>query len=132
MKTNQNRRSPRKWTIVALIALTILGVSWALFNESNSLKAQSQKNTAPLKLNQGVFTSAHSGAGPAVRHFFGIRPEAVQPVAYQHKPHLEKGKGAPNFSACSAMKASRQVRSQAFPESPSAWSAMNRSPRISR
>ena len=97
MKTNQNRRSPRKWTVVALIALTILGVSWALFNESNSLKAQSQKNTAPLKLNQGVFTPAHSGAGQAVRHFFGIRPEAVQPVAYQHKPHLEKGKGGPEL-----------------------------------
>jgi hypothetical protein len=89
MKTNQNRRTPREWTVVALIVLTVFGVSWALFNESNSLKAQSQKSTA-LKLNQGVFTSAHSSPGQAVRHFFGIRPEAVQPVAYQHKPHIEK------------------------------------------
>src|SRR5690349_18904707 len=90
MKTNQSRRSPRKWTVVALIALTIFVVSFALFNESATLKAQAQQSTA-RKLNQGVFTPAHANAGLAVRHFFGIRPEAVQPVAYQHKPHLAKG-----------------------------------------
>jgi hypothetical protein len=89
MNTNKNRRSPRKWTIAAFIALTVLGVSWTLFNESSSLRAQSPADPHP-RINQGVFTTAHSGPGQAIRHFFGIRPEAVQPVAYQHRPHIEK------------------------------------------
>jgi hypothetical protein len=88
MKTSQNRRSPRKWAVVALLVLTTSVVSWALFSESASLKAQTQQSTA-RKLNEGVFSPAHSGPGEAVRHFFGIRPEAVQPVAYTHKPHIE-------------------------------------------
>ena len=89
MKKNQSR-SPLEWAIVALITLTVVGVSWALFNESGALQAQAEKNTAAPRINQGVFTSAHSSPGLAVRHFFGIRPEATQPIAYQHQPHIQK------------------------------------------
>ena len=89
MNNNQNRISPRKWVVVALIAVATAGASWALFNGSAALQAQAEKTAAP-KLNQGVFTVAHNGAAPAIRHFFGIRPKPVQPVAYQHRPHIEK------------------------------------------
>jgi hypothetical protein len=90
MKTNHNRRSPRKWTLAAFIGFAVVGLTWLLFNGGASLTAQSEKKAVPLKLNQGVFTPAHDSAGQAVRHFFGILPEPVQPIAYQHKPHIEK------------------------------------------
>ena len=93
MKANQNRISPRKWRnwmIMALIALTVAGLSWALLNESISLNAQSEGPAVRPRLNQGVFTPAHSSAGQAVRHFFGIRPEPVQPFPYTHQVHIER------------------------------------------
>ena len=90
MNTNRYRISPRKWTVVALITLAAVGASWALFSETGSLKAQSERPaTTRSMLNQGIFTPAHTSAGQAVRHFFGLRPEPVQPIAYQHKPHIE-------------------------------------------
>ena len=52
------------------------------------LRAQS---IAPTPSNQ-VFTTSHKSFGEAVRHFFGIRSEPVQPIAYQHRPHIEKAK----------------------------------------
>ena len=74
---------------MALIALTVIGVSWALFTESDSLAQSEPAAAATPKLNQGVFTTGHSSPGVAVRHFFGLRPEPVQPIAYQHKPHIQ-------------------------------------------
>jgi hypothetical protein len=37
-----------------------------------------------------VFTPAHETTGAAVRDFFGIRPEARQPLDFSHRIHLEK------------------------------------------
>jgi hypothetical protein len=37
-----------------------------------------------------VFTSAHATASSAVRDFFGIRPEPVQPFDFSHQIHLAK------------------------------------------
>jgi hypothetical protein len=37
-----------------------------------------------------VFTPAHETTGAAVRDFFGIRPEARQPIDFSHRLHLEK------------------------------------------
>ena len=65
-----------------LVAVLAAGAVW--------LRAQS-KNPAPSRSSQ-VFTPAHGSFGEAVRHFFGIRTEPVQPIAYQHKPHIEKAK----------------------------------------
>jgi Cytochrome c7 and related cytochrome c len=37
-----------------------------------------------------VFSRAHESTGEALRHFFNMRPEAVQPVAFPHKTHVEQ------------------------------------------
>jgi hypothetical protein len=36
-----------------------------------------------------VFTTAHVSVGEAAQHFFGFRPEAVQPIAFVHQVHAE-------------------------------------------
>src|SRR5436190_13623404 len=36
-----------------------------------------------------TFTSAHASVGQAVKHFFGVRPTAIQPIAFPHKTHVE-------------------------------------------
>jgi formamidopyrimidine-DNA glycosylase len=38
-----------------------------------------------------VFTPARRTTGAAVRDFFGVRPKAVQPIAFPHDVHIEKG-----------------------------------------
>jgi hypothetical protein len=36
-----------------------------------------------------VFTTAHISVGEAARHFFGIRREPTQPIAFVHQVHME-------------------------------------------
>ena len=79
---DRNTKISRTWKIGVLGVVLTAGVVW--------LSAQSG-NPAPDDSSQ-VFTPAHSSFAEAVRHFFGIRREPVQPIAYQHKPHLEKAK----------------------------------------
>ena len=38
-----------------------------------------------------VFTTAHSSLGVAVSHFFGRRPEPVQPFEFPHVIHVKQG-----------------------------------------
>ena len=38
-----------------------------------------------------VFTPARRTAGAAVKDFFGVRPKAVQPIAFPHDVHIAKG-----------------------------------------
>ena len=38
-----------------------------------------------------VFTPAHRTAAAAVKDFFGVRPKAVQPIAFPHNVHIGKG-----------------------------------------
>lgn len=38
-----------------------------------------------------VFTPAHADAASAVRDFFGMRPEPVQPLEFPHNVHIAKG-----------------------------------------
>ena len=38
-----------------------------------------------------VFTPARRTAGAAAKEFFGIRPKAVQPIAFPHDVHVAKG-----------------------------------------
>jgi hypothetical protein len=68
---------------------------WLLLDQTIPLRAQS--NQPGTRQPAQVFTPAHRSFGEAVRHFFSIRPEPVQPIAYQHKPHIEKAKLQCNF-----------------------------------
>jgi hypothetical protein len=71
----------------ALVSLVI--VAW-LFLKSSPLDAQ--RDLTPARAESSlVFTPAHRSLLEAVRDFFGLRPEPVQPIAYSHKVHLENG-----------------------------------------
>jgi formamidopyrimidine-DNA glycosylase len=76
-------RSRAKWLVV-FIALSSAGVGWVLFGPSGLLRGQSQAQSA------AVFTTSHRTTGEAVKHFFGVRSEPVQPIAFPHKTHLAK------------------------------------------
>jgi hypothetical protein len=44
-----------------------------------------------------VFTPAHETVGMAVNDFFGIRPQARQPLEFPHKTHVEKKIGCTEY-----------------------------------
>ena len=70
------------WWGVVLIVVALAAVAMVRAQTSDSASTSSNQ----------VFTTSHKSFGEAVRHFFGIRSEPVQPIAYQHKPHIEKAK----------------------------------------
>ncbi len=71
-----------------LIAAAVASAAWAWVGDSNFLSGYT--NAAPLDSPVSpVFTPAHSTMAEAVRHFFGIRPEPEQPIAYTHRPHIQ-------------------------------------------
>ena len=65
-----------KWKIAALAAI-VAGIV--------SLKGQ----TSNLQFDD-TYSPAHSSIAEAVRHFFGIRREPVQPIAFVHSVHVEQ------------------------------------------
>ena len=51
-------------------------------------------NVAPPRgeaASASLFTPAHSTAAEAVKDFFGVRPDAHQPIAFPHNVHIRKG-----------------------------------------
>src|SRR5262245_42630036 len=87
MNTESRDKRPRAriWLLLSILAGT--GITWALFSQTQLLKKQT--NT-PAPKPSPVFTPAHSSVSEAFRHFFGIRPKPVQPIAYTHKVHLNE------------------------------------------
>jgi len=75
MKTGDPRGSVRARVGTVLI---LVGLTW-------SCKSQPVPNST-------VFTPAHVSITQAAQHFFGIRPEPQQPLAYTHTVHV-KGSG---------------------------------------
>ena len=51
-----------------------------------------------------VFTPAHRTAGGAIRDFFGVRPDARQPIAFPHSVHIAKGLTCTDYCHESAAK----------------------------
>jgi hypothetical protein len=89
MKTDQTGRNPGKWAIFFLSAVVAVFLSWFLFGETGSLKGQSA-GTPATPVSSPIFTPAHTSPAEAVRHFFGLRKEPVQPIAYTHAVHIQK------------------------------------------
>jgi hypothetical protein len=92
MKITRSSGPPHRGLIALLIVLGTLGVvglGSGLVFESSSLKGQPIPQNPPVGSTE-VFTPSHSSISMAVRHFFGLRPNVVQPIAYNHKPHLEQ------------------------------------------
>ncbi|HEX5000539.1 MAG TPA: cytochrome c3 family protein [Terriglobia bacterium] len=76
-------RSRLKWLAV-LIAVSSAGGGWALFGPSGMVQGQSQARTAA----DSVFTTSHRSTGEAIRHFFGMRNDPVQPIQFPHERHI--------------------------------------------
>jgi cytochrome c7-like protein len=79
--------------LIVLLALGGVGLISGLLFTSSILKGQPAPLNPPIPTEHGsteVFTPSHSSISMAVRHFFGLRPDAVQPIAYNHKPHIEQ------------------------------------------
>jgi hypothetical protein len=89
MKSDQNGRNHRRWTIVLLSVVAAVILSWTFFSRNSSLKGQSVETTGPLATSP-VFTPAHASVGDAVKHFFGVRKTPQQPIAYTHTVHIKK------------------------------------------
>jgi hypothetical protein len=95
MKNFRDSGRPQRGKITLFIVLAGLGVACVisgLLFKSSILKGQAVPGNPPIPSvgSTGVFTPAHPTVALAVGHFFGWRPEPVQPIAYNHKPHLEK------------------------------------------
>src|SRR4051812_44640149 len=92
MKTKKDSGFPQRGTIALFVILGIMGVAFSvsgLVFQSSILRGQPSPET-PAVGSMGVFTSSHRSVRLAVRHFFGLRSEPTQPIAYSHRPHIEK------------------------------------------
>lgn len=69
--------------ILLVICALSAGLVTALFPSSSSAVASEDPSTP-------VFTPAHRSLAEAIKDFFGVRPKAVQPIAFSHKVHLAK------------------------------------------
>ncbi len=69
-------------------ALGVIGLSLVIIvaeRIANGQDSTSPDIDAPFS---SIYTPAHASFGEAVRHFLGIRPDPVQPIAYSHQLHL--------------------------------------------
>jgi len=89
MKNNGNSEPRRRGLITLFVVLGVCGIASGLLFQSSTLRGQNIPQNPPVG-STGVFTSSHPSIGLAARHFFGFRPEPVQPVAYVHSVHIEK------------------------------------------
>jgi len=88
MKKIRNSGYSHRGKITLLIALGVSCALTVLLFRSGNLEAQPDANGSSGST--GVFTPAHPTVSLAVRHFFGLRPEPIQPIAYTHSAHIEK------------------------------------------
>jgi hypothetical protein len=70
-------RFARLAIVLLLAGATVGGVAWAVYGESSSPYADT-----------GVFTPAHKSTRAAVADFFGVLPDAVQPIEFPHNTHV--------------------------------------------
>jgi hypothetical protein len=85
MNTAFKPNGPRKWAVVLIAAAATAGLTWGLLSQSSFLSGQTPASSSPAP--SMIFTTAHSSVGEAVRHFFDIRPDPVQPIAFKHIVH---------------------------------------------
>jgi len=88
MREKGNSELPRGGLITLFVVLGVCGIVSGLLFTSGTLRGQSIPQDTAVG-STGVFTPSHPTIGLAARHFFGLRPEPVQPVAYAHRPHIE-------------------------------------------
>jgi hypothetical protein len=87
MKSDHKSKGYKR-SILIVAVLVLGGLTWGLLNEDGALRGQNTTDQSPAEISP-IFTPAHRTISEAVRHFFNIRSEPVQPLAYNHQPHLE-------------------------------------------
>lgn len=85
-------RAARVWTVLLLV------VAAGGFAACDAAPARAQ--AAPAS----VFTTARRTTAEAFNDFFGRRPDAVQPIAFPHNTHVEKGLACTEYCHESATK----------------------------
>jgi hypothetical protein len=92
-------RRYRRPIILALIAalVTLAGLSWVGIADSRerailqrTAVAQNPTHSVPPPPS-AVFTTAHASFYDAVREFFNLQSTPVQPIAFNHSIHIQKG-----------------------------------------
>lgn len=68
-------------TAVGMVALS---TAWVM-----SERAAAQVRGIDAAASSDVYSPAHRTIGEAVRHFFGIAPDPVQPIPFSHQVHVE-------------------------------------------
>jgi len=79
-----SRRRGVGWAALSAVALALGGVAWSGFGVGQSPAPPQRTGSS------GVFTPAHASVGEAIRHFFGLREPASQPIAFSHQVHVEE------------------------------------------
>lgn len=70
-------------SVALFVVLGVLGIGSIVLGRQSVFENSSIGSS-------GVFTPAHPTVGVAIRHFFGLRPEPNQPIAYDHSVHVGK------------------------------------------
>jgi len=74
------------WVAILLVAMTLAAV---FLRPDPPIHAQS--HASPPATNDDIFTPAHRTVSSAVGEYFGWRKAPVQPIAFPHQVHLQKG-----------------------------------------
>lgn len=82
-----------------IAAVTMVAAGLASLAGALSQPAQVPPNRPEMSQ---VFTPARSTVGQAVRDFFGVRPDAVQPIAFPHSVHIANRLGCLDYCHASA------------------------------
>jgi hypothetical protein len=88
MKKKESSGLPPGGWITLFIVLGVCGSVSGLLFKSGTLGGQTLPQNSAIG-STGVFTPSHPTVSLAARHFFGLRSEPVQPVAYDHRAHVE-------------------------------------------
>lgn len=71
-------RLARHWIVLLLAGAAVGGIAWGVYGDA----------PAPYVADGGIFTPARATTREAIRDFFGVRPDAVQPIAFPHNIHV--------------------------------------------
>jgi hypothetical protein len=82
------KRNGRWWKLVLAGAVVAAALGVGIIINDGTLSGQEISPSETEAAESAVYTPAHTSFGQAVRHFFGIRPDPVQPIAYSHQLHL--------------------------------------------
>ncbi|MBI1875914.1 MAG: cytochrome c3 family protein [Acidobacteria bacterium] len=85
------------WVAAAALAVVWLASVTSSVSQSSSRTGQSSQRGSDQAAPPAVFTPAHRNVADAVRDFLGVRPAAVQPIAFPHNVHIANRLGCTDY-----------------------------------